>query len=142
MRNRIFRAAYVRSDSATGIGITEETAEYGGSTIAIYSLYSSNRVSNRDAVVSILQTIRNLLNDGERARLSMHQFHRSKGYHDPYKLRIDVKYIPYKTGNTYQSELLADDALRRKSDVIEVFERPIHFNIIESKKDEGKGRIY
>lgn len=141
-KKRYFRAAYVRNETATGIGIVEVKREYGGSTIELQSLYIDRQWSNRDCCVTIFQNIRNRLANEQCARLLMHQFQRGNGHHDSFKSRLIVKGVPYGRGITYEAQLLAEDALRRKSDIVEVFDDPLYFSVIQTEQDEREGQTH
>lgn len=137
---RRFRADYLKGDG-TGLGIVE----YGGKhkkynweldVRAIHSFYVKERISNRDAQVAIFQFIRNQLADDEFAILQINKFSRQFGRHSPYKNKISVQHIEHFRGRNFHTRLLAIDALKRKTDISEVFDEPMQFSIIEQEQAE------
>lgn len=138
---RRFRADYVRAAGGTGLGIVE----YGGKhrkynweleIRAIHSIYDENRISNRDAQVMVYQFIRNRLAEDEHAILQLNKFSRRQNYHLAYKNKINVFRIEYFRGRLFHAELLAVDAISRKSSISEVFNEPTQFSIVQARKEE------
>lgn len=132
---RRFRADYIKRGNEVGIGITEHTQHWDKETIAIHSLYIDGDWSNREISVNIFQRICNLLKDNEHALIQMHKYSFKKGYDLPYRNRLCVQNIESFRGRSFQSWLLADDALRRKTDICTVFDEPFHFSVIEAEKE-------
>lgn len=141
MSIRRFRADYLKGDG-TGLGIVE----YGGKhkkynweldVRAIHSFYIKERISNRDAQVTIYQFIRNQLAEDEFAILQMNKFTRQHNRHLPYRNNIDVKHIEHFRGRILHARLLASDALKRKTDISEMFDEPMSFSIVEAEKERG-----
>src|SRR5699024_5655972 len=137
---RRFRADYLKGDG-TGIGIVE----YGGEhkkynweldVRAIHSFYVEEKISNRDAQVAIFQFIRNQLADDEFAILQMNKFTWQHNRHLPYKNKISVQHVEHFRGRNFHARLLAIDALKRKTDINEVFDEPMSFSIIKAEKEE------
>lgn len=139
---RRFRAHYIFRGDATGIGIVEYGKYWDRETIAIQSLYIDNRISNRDAIILILQRIYNDLGDDEGAIVQMMKYPRRRGYDIPYKSKLNAQYVPRQRGLIQQATILAQDALDRKNDITEIFDKSIEFSVIESEKEnrinEGK----
>lgn len=136
MKLRRFKAFYIRTGEDVGIGITEHTNKWDSETIAIHSIYDKNNLSNRDAFIAILQEIYFDLADDELALLYMSQTSRGKGWKEPYANRIKISKASYVRGVVYQTQLLAQDALRRESTISEVFDEPIRFSTITHEKEE------
>ena len=137
---RRFRAEYLKGDG-TGIGIVEHGGKHKKynwelDVRAIHSFYIEERISNRDAQVAIFQFIRNQLADDEFAILQMNKFTWQHNRHLPYKNKIDVKHIEHFRGRNFHTRLLAIDALKRKTDVSEVFDEPMQFSITEQEQAE------
>src|SRR5699024_12266058 len=99
---------------------------------AIHSFYVKERISNRDAQVSIFQFIRNQLLYDEFAILQMNKFSRQFGRHSTYENKISVQHVEHFRGRNFHTRLLAIDALKRKTDINEVFDEPMSFSIIKA----------
>lgn len=136
-KSRQLRAAYTITEDNTGLGIVEESSDYGKGTIGIYSIYIDKATSNRDAQVGIFELIDKLLNEGEVGRLLVHRFYSEKGHHIAYRKDIKFKRVNYHTGLTYEARLLSIDAINRGYDIREIFDNPIKFSIVETEKNEG-----
>src|SRR5690625_3481181 len=141
MGTRRFRADYLKGEG-TGIGIVE----YGGKhkkynweldVRAIHSFYIKEKLSNRDAQVAIFQFISNQLAEDEFAILQMNKFSRQQNRHLPYKNKLSVHHIEHFRGRIMHARLLAEDALRRKTDISESFDEPMQFSIIQAEKERG-----
>ncbi|MGM8212123.1 hypothetical protein ACLIBH_04920 [Virgibacillus sp. W0430] len=135
---RRFRADYIRGDSETGIGIVEMGAHWDNETIAIHSIYVDKRLSNRDASIVIFQRIYNELAEDEGAVLQMNKYSYRKGYDKPYRNRLAVHHIETIRGRVLQANLLAKDAIERKSDIVEVFDESFKFSVVQQEKEERK----
>lgn len=141
MSIRRFRADYIKTDEGTGVGIVEYNGKHRGynwelDVKAIHSLYVDQNISNRDAQATIYQFISNQLVDDEHAILQMNKFSRRQNHHLAYKNKISVYHIEYFRGRIFHANLLAEDAIRRKSDVSETFDEPMQFSIIQAEKEE------
>lgn len=141
MSIRRFRADYIKTDEGTGIGIVEYGGKHRGynwelDVRAIHSLYVEQNISNRDSQVMIYQFISNQLADDEHAILQMNKFSRRQNHHLAYKNKISVHHTEYFRGRIFHARLLADDAIKRKSDISETFEEAMSFSIIQQEKEE------
>ena len=141
MGTRRFRADYIKTDEGTGIGIVEYEGKHKNynwelDVKAIHSLYVDQNISNRDTQVTIYQFISNQLADDEHAILQMNKFSRRQNHHLAYKNKISVHHIEYFRGRIFHARLLADDAIKRKSDISETFEEAMSFSIIQQEKEE------
>lgn len=141
MGTRRFRADYLKGDG-TGIGIVEYSGKHKKynwelDVRAIHSFYIKEKLSNRDAQVLIFQFISNQLLEDEFAILQMNKFSRQHNRHLPYRNKIDVKHIEHFRGRILHARLLASDALKRKTDISEVFDEPMSFSIVEAEKERG-----
>lgn len=139
MSIRRFRADYIKTDEGTGIGIVEYEGKHKKynwelDVKAIHSLYVKQDISNRDAQVTIYQFISNQLADDEHAILQINKFSRRQNYHLAYKNKISVHHIEYFRGRIFHARLLAEDAIKRKSDISETFDEPMQFSIIQAEK--------
>lgn len=138
---RRFRADYIKSDEGTGIGITEHDPSFktnwNAGTIGIHSIYSDKNLSNRDASIIIFQRIYNDLKLDEHAILQMNKFSYRKAWDKPYRDKLNIFHIETFRGRTYQSMLLARDALERCSDISETFDNPMEFSVIKQVKEGG-----
>src|SRR5699024_4471347 len=115
MKERRFRADYVKGDG-TGIGIVEHGGKHKKynwelDVRAIHSFYVEEKISNRDAQVSIFQFVRNQLADDEFAILQMNKFSRQFGRHSRYENIISVQHVEHFRGRKLHTRLLAIDAL-------------------------------
>src|SRR5699024_4662085 len=134
------RADYVKGDG-TGIGIVEHGGKqkkynWEMDVRAIHSFYVEEKISNRDAQVAIFQFIRNQLADDEFAILQMNKFSRQFGRHSPYENKISVQHVEHFRGRNLHTRLLAIDALKRKTDISEVFDEPMQFSVIKQEQEE------
>src|SRR5699024_735414 len=125
----------------TGIGFVENGGNHKSynwelDVRAIHSFYVKERISNRDAQVAIFQFIRNQLAEDEFAILQMNKFTRQHNRHLPYKNKISVQHVEHFRGRNFHTRLLAIDALKRKTDISEVFDEPMQFSIIEQEQEE------
>jgi len=134
---RRFRAEFIKSDAGVGIGIVEHDRSWNEQTVAIQSLYEPRNISNRDATMIILQTIYNDLGDDEGAVLQMSKYSQRKDLARPFRKRLSAQRITGNRGQLYQAQLLAEDAIRRQSDIYERFAEPMRFSVIEQEKEEG-----
>lgn len=142
MGTRRFRADYLKGEG-TGIGIVEHGGKHKKynwelDVRAIHSFYIKEKLSNRDAQVTIYQFIRNQLADDEIAILQMNKFSRQHNRHLPYKNKIDVRHIEHFRGRILHARLLASDALKRQTDISEVFDEPAVFSIVKQEQEERK----
>lgn len=143
IKRRRFRADYIFNDSETGIGIVEYAGgpirnNWENYVIGITSIYIDENISNRDASIAIFQHIYNQLGDDERAILQMNRFSHTKGWHNAYKSRIHFHHIERHRGRIYHAQLLAQDAIRRKSNITERFDEPVKFSIVQTYKEENE----
>lgn len=116
---RTFKASSYRLDDCTGVGISEYN---GYNTLGIHSLYIPRRISNRDTFLTIVQHIQTNLNKGELAYLRLYRTQYKSGWAQPYpmfKVRHEygAKSLTFK-----EPQQLADDAIRRRSSICEIFE--------------------
>jgi|SRR5699024_4840137 len=133
---RIFQADYIKQGNAVGIGIAETDFHNYNEIIAIQSLYVNKDISNRDASIIVFQRIYDELDDGELAILRMVKYTHTKGWDAPYRMKLRVRHVDGIRGQVYQTELLARDALSRKTDIEERFEEPFLFSVIEQEREE------
>src|SRR5699024_12558255 len=78
----------------------------------------------------------NQLAEDEFAILQMNKFSRQHNRHLPYKNKISVQHVEHFRGRNFHARLLAIDALKRKTDISEVFDEPMQFSIIEQEQEE------
>lgn len=138
---RRFRADYTFDESETGIGIVEYSGglirnNWENYVIGITSIYIDENISNRDASIAIFQHIYNQLEDDERAILQMNRFSQTKTWHLAFKNKINFYHIERQRGRIFHAQLLADDAIRRKTNIIERFDDPVKFSILEMEREE------
>lgn len=133
---RRFTASYTFSNEVTGIGIVEHVLiGYSTYTKAIQSIYIDKRITHTDAQREVLKIIRYDLDEGERAKLRMTKIKLSNAV--IYKSIIATKYVTYKTGITYEAEILAKDALKRQTTIKEsLADGPIYFSVLNQEKEE------
>src|SRR5699024_12393347 len=142
-RRRYFRFDYARGEGGqAGIGIVEyfrkgKRGAWENHVIAIHSIYDDNNMSVSQIESFILKRIRHhLTKDNEGALIQAARYSKARGRHDPYKPRVVVETKPTKTGLMYHAQLLASDALRRKTDISEVFDEAMRFSVLEQEKEE------
>lgn len=133
---RRFRADFIKTPEGTGIGITEHRKHWNEQTVAIRSIYEPRNISNRDATMNILQMIYNNLADDEGAVLQMSKYSQRKNLARPFRKRLSAQRITGNRGQLYQAQLLAEDAIRRKSDICERFAEPMRFSVVEQEREE------
>jgi len=146
IKRRRFRAHYIKSDEGTGIGIIEYRGDvrpknWEEHVIAIHSIYIAENISHRDALVNIFQFIRNRLEDDEYAILQIQQKRRMRDYELAYQNRIKVFKTEVFRGRLFHAQLLAQDAIKRKTSISEHFDEPMVFSIIKQEQEERKGDI-
>lgn len=134
---RRFRADYIKTENGTGIGIVEYGSRWDDETLAIHSLYVNKNISNLDASMIIFKRVFYALNEGEDAILQMNRFSFAKDWDKPFRDQLKIKHIETVRGRMYQASLLAHDALKRQSDISEVFDEPMRFSPIRQQKEEG-----
>ena len=133
---RRFRADFIKSDEGTGLAIVEYGSHWDAETLAIHSIYDANNLSNKDASMIIFQRIYRDLTDGEQALLQMSRFSYRKGYDKPYRDRLKIQNVETIRGRMYQARLLAEDAIKRKTSISEVFDEPFRFSVVKQEKEE------
>jgi len=140
---RRFRADYAKAIDGDGVGVG--IVEYGGKhksynwelqVLAIHSIYVPGSMSNRDIRVSIFQYLSNLMDDNERIVLQMNKLNNKKLHHQPYGKIVKINQIEWPRGRLFHASLLAQDALRRRSDIVEVFDDPMSFSITKQEREE------
>lgn len=135
---RRYRADFIKDAGGVGIGITEHGGMWDKETIAVHSLYVDKEISNKEASLIIFQRIFNELEEGEGAILQMNRYSFRKQWDKPYRAVMNVQFIETFRGRIKQTNTLAHDAIRRQSDISEVFEEPMCFDVIELEKEEIK----
>jgi len=135
---RRFKAYYVKTGKDIGIGIVEHGAKWDSEVIGLHSIYSENNLSNRDVAVSIYQTIYHLLDGDEWAMLRMSQASRGKPWHRPYEDKIRIEKTAVERGSMYHAQLLAEDAIKRQTTIIEHFVEPFSFSVVQQEKEENR----
>src|SRR5699024_2027069 len=133
---------YVREGGKVGVGIVEYNArgysvKWENYVKAIHSIYIDANASNIEIATDIFKYVRNtLLNDDERAIVQMCRYNKSKGVHSAYSAYIDVQGMSRRLGHAYHAELLARDALKRKSTITETFDEYMQFSVIKQEQEE------
>ena len=140
---RYFRFDYVRGEGGqTGIGIVEyfrkgKRGAWENHVIAIHSIYDDNDMSVSQIQSFIAKHIKHrLLNENEGALIQAARFGKAQGLYAVYYPKIVIESKSTKTGLMYHAQLLAEDALRRKTDISEIFDEPMRFSVLEQYEEE------